>query len=594
MAQPLTQEQQRLNRIAQWAYDVRPVIGRFHLWLEDVSEEWLRGSAVEGFGFAETGLERSLVAATAVTALGTYLFGRYGEGKGLDKASLNTVKKDADAMSSYAMSECLWYLSRALPENHAIMVCLGEGLMPKAGESPEMGANPLLGFGRIYARPQVAKFLDKRVARLINEPGYEWEDFYSDVTENGITIWGAAIDTLENTSRFSKGAPTGPMTVIHIFDQPLHIARPYEGYMGNLFVPKAVSEAAEEESILLDFLTPRATILDIIEKTYPNIKRENVHVWSLRGESRESRLGKLWADWKALDVDLLDDDSILPTGHNVFTESGTYAPTYCCGSWEDGSGETHVFICDGYAASAEAVQAATLAPILDLHASLVIYSSRFKLPYDVERHIMHLDPDDEAFRERLEALFGKTMEEDEVESYRENVREAIEANIPLHKRTLTADDFFPRKRWNGLALSGFMLPDPYTGIEGVQQISSDTYRVSVRASGARGDTRIDLTLRMMEDLDVCRLVFNPLLDRFVAGEDHESRPVKISDSGRIRNELQTLASQALEFFGENGIRVHFDRIHDALMAPAKKKKIREVLEWYKETHPVWFMWLELV
>ena len=35
--------------------------------------------------------------------------------------------------------------------------------MPKAGETPEMGSNPLLGFGRVYARPQVARFLDHRV-----------------------------------------------------------------------------------------------------------------------------------------------------------------------------------------------------------------------------------------------------------------------------------------------------------------------------------------------------------------------------------------------------------------------------------------------
>ena len=63
------------------------------------------------------------------------------------------MKKDADAISAYAMSEGLWYASRHLPENHAIMVCLGEGLMPKAGETPEMGSNPQLGFGRVYARP---------------------------------------------------------------------------------------------------------------------------------------------------------------------------------------------------------------------------------------------------------------------------------------------------------------------------------------------------------------------------------------------------------------------------------------------------------
>ncbi len=29
----------------------------------------------------------------------------------------------------------------------------GEGLMPKAGESPEMGSNPVLGLGRVYALP---------------------------------------------------------------------------------------------------------------------------------------------------------------------------------------------------------------------------------------------------------------------------------------------------------------------------------------------------------------------------------------------------------------------------------------------------------
>ena len=52
------------------------------------------------------------------------------------------------------------------------MVCLGEGLMPKAGETPEMGSNPLLGFGRVYARPQIARFLEVRVQQLINSDDY--------------------------------------------------------------------------------------------------------------------------------------------------------------------------------------------------------------------------------------------------------------------------------------------------------------------------------------------------------------------------------------------------------------------------------------
>lgn len=88
---------------------------------------------------------------------------------------VSTRPRKANAISAYAMSESLWYLSRQLPENHAIMVCVGEGLMPK-GETPEMGSNPQLGFGRVYARPSVARWLDRKVIRLLNsKDGYGWE-----------------------------------------------------------------------------------------------------------------------------------------------------------------------------------------------------------------------------------------------------------------------------------------------------------------------------------------------------------------------------------------------------------------------------------
>jgi hypothetical protein len=68
--------------------------------------------------------------------------------------------------------------------------------------------------------------------------------------------------------------------------------------------------------------------------------------------------------------------------------------------------------------------------------------------------------------------------------------------------------------------------------------------------------------------------------------------VKISDSGRIRNELQTMLSQALEHDGDR-IRVHFDRIDDKVMPKEKQAKIRDVLAWFKANHPVWFAWLEI-
>ena len=206
--------QETRDLIAQWAFDARPILGRFHLWLENVEVAWVRGEPAKEFtsdiSFMDGGMERLFAVTGAVTALGTRLFGRYGAGKGLDKSGLNQAKKEADAISAYAMSESLWYLSRQLPENHAIMVCVGEGLMPKAGETPEMGSNPQLGFGRVYARPAVARWLDRKVVRLLNHKEYGWEEFYRDIKTAGITIWGAAIDTLENTSRFSKGAETGP------------------------------------------------------------------------------------------------------------------------------------------------------------------------------------------------------------------------------------------------------------------------------------------------------------------------------------------------------------------------------------------------
>jgi hypothetical protein len=96
----------------------------------------------------------------------------------------------------------------------------------------------------------------------------------------------------------------------------------------------------------------------------------------------------------------------------------------------------------------------------------------------------------------------------------------------------------------------------------------------------------------METMEETRLVFSPLLTRFLSGVDPASRPVKVSDSGRIRNELQTMMSQALVHDGER-IRVHFDRLDEKVMPRDKQQAIRKVLEWYKANHPVWFSWLEI-
>lgn len=585
-------DQDKRNLIAQWAFDTRPLLSRFHLWLEDVEFEQEWTDSPEITTFAPAGIRRCLGMAAAVTALGTRLFGAYGEGAGKDKSEVNQVKKTADAISAYVMSEALWHLTRNLPENHAVMVSLGEGLMPKAGETPEMGANPLLGFGRVYARPAVAKFVDDEVHRLLNEPDRTFDDFYAAVRARGITIWGAAVDTLENTSRFAKGAETGPMAVLHLFDQPLTVSRPYESYMGSLTVPRPAKRAAEEQAVLVDFLTPRAKVVGAIESAYPGIERSNIHVWTLGGESRAKRLGKLWDEWSSLGVHLVEDGWPAPTGIPVFTESGTYAPSFMVGDWKDEHGRIHVFICDGYAASAEAMQAASLSDVLDVDVSMALYSPKFGLPHDEEYRIMHLDPEAPDFAGSLARLLGEEVDNATCDYYREAIREAEESNLPVGERVLRADDFFPEKQWQVLAALGYMCTDPYTGIPGVTQVSDDLFEVTSVLATRRATAKMKFRFRLMETMEQSRLVFSPLLVRFTSGEDYRHRPVKISDSGRIRNELQTMMSQALEHDGDS-IRVHFDRVDDDVIPPETQAAYKEILEWYKENHPTWFRWLEL-
>ena len=587
-------ETEKRNLVAQWAFDTRPVLLRFHLWLEDVEVERAQDGPVSAFTFTPRGIARCLAMTAAATALGTRLFGEFGAGAGRDKATLNQVKKAADAVSAYVMSEGLWHLTRTLPENHALMVCLGEGLMPKAGETPEMGANPMLGFGRVYARPELARTVDRRVRRLLNEPGYTFEQFHAWLLGRGITLWGAAVDTLENTSRFAEGQPSGPMTVFHLFDSPLRLSRPYESYMGCLTVPARVAEAAESASVLLDYRTPRKQVAEMIEAAYPGIRREHIHVWTLRGQSRVARLGRLWEEWETLGVHLVEDGWKAPSGLPVFTDSGTYAPIFLVGSWRDDAQALHVFLCDGYAATAEAVQAASLSDVLDVRATMAMFSPSFELPCDVEARLMQLDPSAPDFARWLGTLVGvRAVEAGKVRTYAKAIREATASNMPLGKPVLKADDFLSEKDWRVLACIGYVCDDPYTGAPGVTRVADDVYRVTTRLATRRASSRITFTLRLMETLETTRRVFSPLLVRFLSGVDHTTRAVKISDSGRIRNELQTMIPQALEHDGER-IRVHFDRINEMVMGRDKQAAIRRVLEWYKANHPVWFDWLEVV
>lgn len=581
------------NLIAQWAFDTRPVLLRFHLWLEDVEVERSQAEPVSAHAFTPRGIARSLAMTAAATALGTRLFGQFGEGKGKDKQAYNQVKKAADAISAYMMSEGLWHLTRSLPENHAIMVCLGEGLMPKAGETPEMGANPLLGFGRVYARPGVARIVDEATRRLLNDPKHRFEDFWNTLEHHGITLWGAAVDTLENTSRFAEGKATGPMTIIHLFDQPLTVTRPYEAYFGTLTVPRAVAQKAEAESVVLDWATPRKRVLELIQATWPDVKPGHVHVWTLAGKSRVNRLARLWDEWKALGVHLVEDGWVAPTGLPVFTDSGTYAPTCLVKQWKDAQGERHVFLCDGYAATAEAMQSASLSEVLDVDSTMTVLSPTFDLPHDQEYALMRLDAEAADFEPQVQRVVGADKATAAlVQHYRDAIREAEASNVPTQKRALKATDLIPGKHWSVLACTGAICDDPYTGMKGVEDLGDGRFRVTTQLATHAASSRITFVLKLKDSLAESKLVFSPLLVRFMSGEDFRARPVKISDSGRIRNELQTLISQALEFVGDT-IRVHFDRVDEKVLPRAQQQLIKDVLHWYKQEHPVWFEWLEL-
>jgi hypothetical protein len=138
-----------------------------------------------------------------------------------------------------------------------------------------------------------------------------------------------------------------------------------------------------------------------------------------------------------------------------------------------------------------------------------------------------------------------------------------------------------------------MLEDPYSGMPSVEDLGSNVYRVTTRAASCGRIRLVQLSFRLMGSLEQARQVFSPLLERFYAGESYRDRAVKISDSGRIRNELQTWCSEALEHFGDDGMRIHLDQVEDAVLSPDKKKLVREVLDWYKTNHPLWFRWLVL-
>ena len=190
-----------------------------------------------------------------------------------------------------------------------------------------------------------------------------------------------------------------------------------------------------------------------------------------------------------------------------------------------------------------------------------------------------------------ELLGRREVDAGKVQS-REAIGDAEASNMPLTGGCCAPTTSSPRSSGSVLASIGYICDDPYTGTSGVRQLGDGLYRGHHAPGHAQGVEPHHVHVPAHGAVRETQHVFSPLLVRFLSGVDHTTRPVKISDSGRIRNELQTMLSQALEYDGDR-IRVRFDRIDEKVMPREKQLAIRKMLEWYKVNHPVWFSWLEI-
>lgn len=568
------------NRTADWVSYTQPVLGRFHLRLEGVEDSAPDTPPT----FAGVRMERQFAVSAAVTALGTWLYGGLGAGRGKDQATVNALKKRADANSAYILSEGLFFSTRSLPENHALLVSLGEGWMPKAGETAEQGANPQIAFGRVFARPEVARTVQRNVCRLIKGSG--WDRFRAAMQQEHLTIWGAAIDNLENTSRFTRGEPTGPMVVFHLFNQPLTLTQPYECYMGAITLPLAVVDAAKKESVAIHYLTPRTKVLTAIRGAYPDIPAERIHVWTLGGSSRRRRLSKLWEEWRALGVHLVEDGwRFADDGDRVFTDSGTYAPVHRAGVFEHG-GERHLFLTDGYASLAEAIQGASLDRDRAQRTLLCPFTPEFSESYEQEARLMAIQANHrEELRRQIEESLERAVSEAEVDRYEAMLAAADAANLPRSRRVLTIRDFLETQKWQCLSITAAILDDPYSGMPGVRMEENGCFRVTVRLVGGGVERRLELTFRLELANGQARKAFVPLLDRLYTTESYASRAIKSSDVGRILNELRTWHWNSVANEEDGSVRVNLDGVDAAVIPAAKRRFIVRTLEQYKRDYP---------
>jgi hypothetical protein len=568
------------SSVAGWHQDLTSILGRFNVVLDDV--EGTSPTTVAG-SFLPEPVVKSLAASSALAALATQLYGGFGEGRNSGKDGLNRVKKAADSVATYVLHEGLRASAIQFPSDRVLMMCLGEGSMAKGDE---VGGSPMLSFGRVYGSSRAATAAREQINQVIRGVS-DWGATQNRLAKSGVHIWGAASDSLENTTRFASGEE-GALTVMHVFDRPLTVRRPYEGYMGILSLPAQVTGD-------WNYATPRSEILLAIQDSYPWIPARNIHVWTLGGDSRLDRMGELWSEWNKLGVHLVDASWCLPSGMPAFADSGTYAPIYRVGVFSDSAGNDHIFLVDGYAASAEAVQAATLDSALKLRTSLCLFSAQFRLPCLREGRVMSLDPQMPDFDQTLCRIAEEDIPESVVESYRDALHNLRGTGLPMGCPAFSACDLFRGRRFRSVAISSAIRTDPYSGMPGVETIDpeSSRFRVTTRLADENGVRNVAFTFRLAKSVEASRPLFCPLLARLCAGEYVEFDDAAESLAGRIRDELEMIYYEAMELTRDGGLKVDLSRIDDRALPLAKRQSLEEILGGYKRDLPVAFRWLEL-
>ena len=324
------------------------------------------------------------------------------------------------------------------------------------------------------------------------------------------------------------------MTVLHLFDQPLTVTRPYEAYMGTLAVPAAVTR---DRRGALDPRRPphaarQARRGDRADRArHP--PRAHPRLDARRQEPRDAPRAAVGRVARRSASTWSRTAGPAPAG---CPRSPTRGPTPRPTSWAPGRTRRARLTSSSATATPprpRRCRRRASPTALDVDVSMALYSPRFELP-----HGGRVPPD--AARPRRARLRGAAgpapgrgaPAADRVEYYRSCLREKSAANLPSARRVLRADDFFPEKSWRVLAATGYIGHDPYTGLPGVTRLEDGPTRSRPSSPTRRRALVVRFVFRLLEPFEQTRLVFSPLLERFIAGEDYRTRAVKVSDSGR--------------------------------------------------------------